>query len=239
MPILFLILPPSKIYNRFFVISKLFFWQRCGRLREMGVSKFIWSESGRKGAYMDFYDKQEDLAAHQSLRNFVRWIIDILMVLILAVMVIRFYGGKTTVSGSSMTPGLASNDVVLLDKLCYTFSAPERLDVISFSVMKEGQRSVYVKRIIGLPGETVQIKGGLVLINGVCPNPDNPLYVCAVSGNASEPITLGVDEYFVLGDNRAGSEDSRFANVGKVSFAQIEGRLWWIFSPFLRMGAVK
>ena len=188
---------------------------------------------------MDFYDRQEDLAAHKSLRNFVRWIVDILMVLILAVMAIHFYGGKTVVSGNSMTPGLASNDVVLLDKLCYTFSEPKRLDVISFSVMKEGQKNVYVKRIIGLPGETIQIKDGLVLINGVCPDPENLLYVCAVSGGASEPIKLGVNEYFVLGDNRAGSEDSRFANVGNVSFAQIEGRLWWIFSPFLRMGAVK
>ena len=188
---------------------------------------------------MDFHDRQEDSAAHQTLRNFVHWIMDILMVLILAVMVIHFYGGKTTVSGSSMNPGLASNDVVLLDKLCYTFSVPDRFDVISFSVMKEGQKNDYVKRIIGLPGETIEIKDGLVLINGVCPDPKNPLYTCSVSGRASEPITLGADEYFVLGDNRAGSEDSRFANVGNVSFAQIEGRLWWIFSPFLRMGAVK
>ena len=197
------------------------------------------ARAAERGKGMDFYGRQEDLAAHQKLRNFVGWIVDILMVLILAVMVIHFYGGKTTVSGSSMTPGLASNDVVLLDKLCYTFSEPERLDVVSFSVVKDGQRSNYVKRIIGLPGETVQIKDGLVLINGVCPDPDNALYVCAVSGRASEPITLGADEYFVLGDNRAGSEDSRFANMGNVSFAQIEGRLWWIFSPFLRMGAVK
>ena len=203
------------------------------------MNRKINSENSKKGAHMDFYDRQEDLAAHQSLRNFVRWIIDILLVLILAVLVIYFYGGKTTVSGSSMNPGLASNDVVLLDKLCYTFFAPERFDVVSFSVMKEGRENFYVKRIIGLPGETVQIKDGFILINGVCPDPDNALYICSVSGKASEPVTLGADEYFVLGDNRAGSEDSRFTNVGNVSFAQIEGRLWWIFSPFLRMGVVK
>lgn len=188
---------------------------------------------------MEFHDRQEEMAAHQGLRNFVRWIVDILLVLILAVMAIHFYGDRATVIGSSMNPGLESNDVVLLDKLCYTFSEPERFDVICFTVTKEDGASTYVKRIIGLPGETVQIKDGLVWINGECPEPENVLYQSAVGGMASEPITLGADEYFVLGDNRAGSEDSRFANVGNVNFSQIEGRLWLLYSPFLRMGLIK
>ncbi len=188
---------------------------------------------------MDFHDRNEDMAAHQSLRNFVRWIVDILLVLILAVMAIRFFGDRTTVVGSSMNPVLESNDVVLLDKLCYTFSEPERFDVVCFSVEKNGSTGTYVKRIVGLPGETVQIRDGLVLIDGECPDPENPLYQASVSGNASDPIVLGEDEYFVLGDNRAGSEDSRFSNVGNVHFSQIEGRLWLIFSPFLRMGLIK
>ncbi|MBQ4564585.1 MAG: signal peptidase I [Lachnospiraceae bacterium] len=185
------------------------------------------------------YGKQQTESGHEGLRNFVRWIVDIMLVIILAVMAIRFYGDRTTIVGSSMNPVLESNDVVLLDKLCYTFSEPERFDVICFTVEQEGKSGTYVKRIIGLPGETVQITGGLVLINGECPDPENVLYQAAVSGMASEPITLGAGEYFVLGDNRAGSEDSRFSNVGNVNFSQITGRLWLIYSPFLRMGLIK
>lgn len=188
---------------------------------------------------MDLYGNQEVGSGHEGLRNFVRWIIDILLVIILAVLAIRFYGERTTIVGSSMNPGLESNDVVLLDKLCYTFSEPERFDVICFTVEQEGYLNTYVKRIIGLPGETVQIKGGLVLIDGECPDPENIWYQASVSGMASEPITLGAGEYFVLGDNRAGSEDSRFSNVGNVQFSQITGRLWLIYSPFLRIGLVK
>lgn len=188
---------------------------------------------------MELYSREDASAAHRGLRSAVNWIVDIIMVLILAVLAINFYGDKVTMVGSSMKPVLESNDVVLLDELCYTFSEPARFDVISFSVEKDGIVHNYIKRIIGLPGETVQIKDGLVLINGVCPDEENVWYQASVPGMASEPIVLGTDEYFVLGDNRSSSEDSRFANVGNVSCSQIEGRLWLLISPFIRMGLIK
>lgn len=188
---------------------------------------------------MDLYSGEKAAAAHYGLRSAVNWIVDIVMVLILAVLAIRFYGDKVTIIGSSMKPMLESDDVVLLDELCYTFSGPARFDVISFRVEDGADGRCYVKRIIGLPGETVQIKDGLVLINGVCPDEKNVWYQAAVPGIASEPVVLGENEYFVLGDNRASSEDSRFADVGNVRFEQIEGRLWLLFSPFLRMKLIK
>lgn len=188
---------------------------------------------------MDLYSKEEATMAHQGLRSAVNWIVDIIMVLILAVLTIHFYGDKVTMVGSSMKPVLESNDVVLLDELCYTFSEPQRFDVVSFAVENNGAVHSYIKRIIGLPGETVQIKDGLVLIDGVCPDEENAWYQAAVPGMASEPIVLGAGEYFVLGDNRTSSEDSRFSNVGNVKFEQIEGRLWLLISPFLRMGLIK
>ena len=188
---------------------------------------------------MDLYSKEEATMAHRGLHSAVNWIVDIIMVLILAVLAIHFYGDKVTMVGSSMKPVLESNDVVLLDELCYTFSEPERFDVVSVTVENDGTKHSYIKRIIGLPGEMVQIKDGLVLINGVCPDEENVWYQAAVPGMASEPIVLGTDEYFVLGDNRTSSEDSRFANVGNVTFSQIEGRLWLLVSPFLRMGLIK
>ncbi|MBQ8814457.1 MAG: signal peptidase I [Lachnospiraceae bacterium] len=185
------------------------------------------------------YRNEEISRVHKVLRSAVNWIVDIVMALILAVLAIHFYGDKVTMNGSSMKPVLESNDVVLLDELCYTFSEPERFDVVSFTVENNGMENHYVKRIIGLPGETVQIVDGLVLINGSCPDAENALYQAAVSGEASEPVLLGAGEYFVLGDNRASSEDSRFSNVGNVSFSQIEGRLWLLVKPFVRMGLIQ
>ena len=111
----------------------------------------------------------------------------------------------------------------------------------------------YVKRIVGLPGETVQIIDGLVYINGE-PLEDDVIYGFGLTdedgneiepekiynaGLASEPVTLGYDEYFVLGDNRNNSEDSRFANVGNVKYSSIIGRIWAVSAPFGRMGLVK
>lgn len=188
---------------------------------------------------MSFYREEEVSIVHRGLRSAVNWVVDIIMVLILAVLANHFYGDRVTMVGSSMNPILESNDVVLLDELCYTFSEPERFDVISFAVEKDGKTQSYIKRIIGLPGETVQIVDGLVLINGECPDEENVWYQAAVSGIASEPITLGAKEYFVLGDNRSSSEDSRFANVGNVSFEQIDGRLWLLIDPFVRMGLIE
>ena len=110
-----------------------------------------------------------------------------------------------------------------------------------------------MKRIVGLPGETVQIIDGLVYINGK-PVEDDVIYGFGLkdedgneiepekiynAGLASEPVTLGYDEYFVLGDNRNNSEDSRFANVGNVKYSSIIGRIWAVSSPFGRMGLVK
>ena len=185
------------------------------------------------------YQREELSGVQRGLRSGINWIVDILMVLILAVLAFQFYGDKVTMVGSSMKPVLESNDVVLLDELCYTFYKPKRCDVVSFVVESKNRETHYIKRIIGLPGETVQIVEGLVMINGTCPDAKDPLYQASIPGDASESIKLGENEYFVLGDNRTSSEDSRFPNVGKVSFEQIEGRLWLLINPFVRMGLVR
>ena len=152
-----------------------------------------------------------------------------------------------------MEPTLENADSLLIDKVSYCFKEPERYDVVVFVPNIANVSKYYVKRIVGLPGETVQIIDGLVYINGE-PLEDDVIYSFDLkdedgnemepekiynAGLASEPVTLGYDEYFVLGDNRNNSEDSRFANVGNVKYSSIIGRIWAVSAPFGRMGLVK
>ena len=150
----------------------------------------------------------------------------ILLVLFGTWVLITFVGQRTSVSGSSMEPTLHHGDQLILDKLSYHFSEPERFDIIVFPFQYE-EKTYYVKRIIGLPGETVQIDlSGNIYINGEILEEDYGLEPINFPGLAQEPITLGEDEYFVLGDNRNNSSDSRDPSVGNIKRDDIMGKAW-------------
>jgi len=134
----------------------------------------------------------------------------------------------TQVEGISMEPALEHGDKLIIDKLSYRFRDPERFEIVVFP-QKIGV--YYVKRIIGLPGETVQIKEGKIYINDMLlvenygKEPIDETYTMEL------PVTLGEDQYFVLGDNRNHSVDSREPSVGAVSKNYIVGRVWLILYP--------
>ncbi len=152
-------------------------------------------------------------------------------------LIITFVGQRTTVSGQSMEPLLHDGDNLILDKLTYHFRDPERFDVVVFD---QTESDHYIKRIIGLPGETVQIIDGYVYINGE--RLEDDVYgkeVMLQPMRAADPITLGEDEYFVLGDNRNYSRDSRDPGVGNVKRSQILGRAWLRFWPLNQIEFIK
>jgi signal peptidase I len=122
--------------------------------------------------------------------------------------VVRYLGQKTLVDGSSMSPTLEDGDVLIIDKISYRFREPQRFDIVVFRYLYK-ENSYYIKRIIGLPGETVQIKDGKIYIDGQLLEEDFGNAEIKKPGRANQPITLGKDEYFVLGDNRNISSDSR------------------------------
>ncbi len=154
---------------------------------------------------------------------------------------------KTIVSGPSMKNTLQDYDNVLLDKVSYRFGAPKRFDVVVFyhfddpkhpDKKDKTQYSFYVKRIIGLPGETVQIKGETIYINGKPLKEDYGKDPITDAGIAEEPITLGDDEYFMLGDNRGNSTDSRDPSVGCVKRDWIVGKVSFRIYPFDSIGKI-
>ena len=166
------------------------------------------------------------------------WTFEILVVIMFAYVMVYFFGQARTNVGQSMDVTLSGGDVVLINTLAYQLGGPETGDIISFRPNgSESSRSI-IKRVIGLPGQTIQITEGMIYIDGKVfleqknyPSIINP-------GMAADPIKLGDKEYFVLGDNRNNSEDSRFADVGLVKSDMIEGKVWFILSPSEHRGFV-
>lgn len=175
---------------------------------------------------MDFYQVEET----NMLRRVIGWIVDIVVVISLAWFVVYGFGTQIRIVGQSMMPGLRENDVVLMNRLAYDLGSPNRFDVVVFE--REDSKS-NVKRIIGMPGETVQIQSGFIYINGERLDTPEGLERVSLAGLAEKPVTLEDDEYFLLGDNRDGSEDSRFANIGNVKRKQIQGKIWLRLLPLI------
>ncbi|MBR1674929.1 MAG: signal peptidase I [Eubacterium sp.] len=163
------------------------------------------------------------------------------VVIIVCFLIITFIGERTTVKGDSMLPTLENGDNLWIDKISYRFTDPKRFDIIIFPPRNNSEK-IYIKRIIGLPGETVQIdEQGNILINGKVLIEDYGLEPIDPDkrGIASSPITLGKSEYFVLGDNRNNSEDSRRSVVGNVRKSEIIGKAVFRLSPLKKFGKIK
>ncbi len=181
---------------------------------------------------MEFYHVEET----NTLRRVIGWVVDIVVVISLAWFVAYSFGAQVPISGQSMMPGLEGDDVVLMDRLTYDFTDPARFDIVVF---EREDRKANVKRVIGLPGEVVQIIDGYIYIDGERLEADSGLDRAVLAGLAENPVTLGEDEYFLLGDNRDGSEDSRFANIGNVNRKQIQGKIWMRLLPLIHIGLVE
>ncbi|MFG6355408.1 MAG: signal peptidase I [Acetatifactor sp.] len=165
----------------------------------------------------------------------------LLIVLCLTYLVIAFVGQRTEVNGASMEPTLSDQDNLIVDKITYRFHDPERFDIIVFPYQHK-EKTYFIKRIIGLPGETVQIdEEGRIYINGEVLYETYGREVIQPDhiGLAIEPITLGEDEYFVLGDNRNNSTDSRVSQVGNIKRENIIGRAWLRIWPFDDFGILQ
>ncbi|SHJ97444.1 signal peptidase I [Hespellia stercorisuis] len=172
------------------------------------------------------------------LRELGGWIVYIAIILGLTYLIITFVGQRTRVEGHSMETTLSDGDNLIVDKISFRFRDPKRFEIIVFPYQYE-EDTYYIKRIIGLPGETVQVKDGYVYINGEKLDEHYGNEPMEEANMAAEPITLGDDEYFVLGDNRNHSSDSRDPSVGVLKRDDLIGRAWIRIYPFNKFGVIK
>ncbi len=181
---------------------------------------------------MDMYLNAKKPKYKKYLKSLILWIVEIVLVISTAYLIIEYAVEKTTMLGVSMNTTLNEGDKIIINKLAYIKGEPERYDVIVFSQSKSGHGYYNIKRVIGLPGETIEIVNGSVYINGEKLQEEIPVESMRVAGLADEAIVLGENEYFVLGDNRNYSEDSRFANIGIIVKSDIIGKAWIRLEPF-------
>lgn len=176
---------------------------------------------------------------NKKLKEVLSTSIYLLVVLVATFLVVTYVGQRTKVMGASMEPTLIDGDNLIVDKISYRFEDPQRFDIIVFP-FRYKEKTYYIKRIIGLPGETVYIdENGVIYIDGEVLKESYGKEVIADPGRAFEPITLDEDEYFVMGDNRNNSSDSRDPVVGNIHRDELIGKAWMRIWPLDKMGMIK
>lgn len=178
---------------------------------------------------LTFYEKEKKISK-STIKEILWMIFYSFAAVLLAFVLVYSVGMKVGVIGVSMEQGLYNGQEVLVNRLVYRFSAPKRGDIVVFLPNGNQNAHYYLKRVIGLPGETIQIIDGYVYINGRFYAEDESYDKIADAGIAETELKLGENEYFVLGDNRNNSEDSRSGNIGAVHKDTIEGKAWFHFA---------
>lgn len=170
------------------------------------------------------------------------------IIVICVFLIPNYVMAKNVINGESMENSLYDEEQVLTEMISYRFGEPKRFDIIVFYHFFDSENpnksdkdayEFYVKRIIGLPGERVRIEGDTIYINGEPLEEHYGKDPISDSGRANKEITLGEDEYFVLGDNREVSLDSRSSGVGNVKRDWILGKVCARVYPFNKIGCVK
>ena len=190
-------------------------------------------------AGLSFGRKKRRKVNYELLQEVVVWAFQIALVCFLAFVLVWYFGQKVSMVGDSMNPELKNGDITLVNRLVYETRKPRRGEVIAFRPNGNEDAHVSIKRVIGLPGDTVEYKDGSILINGEKIKENYETTEILEVGLLEEAIILKSNEFFVLGDDRQSSEDSRSANVGNIKRSEIVGKVWFVISPAKHLGTVK
>ena len=193
---------------------------------------------GRRRAGLNFRRQRKKINL-PLVREVLSWIVEIVVVIGLAYVLVSFFGIRTNVVCQAMEQTLENDDDILVNKFAYIISKPKQGDVIVFLPNGNKKSHYYVRRVVAVPGDTVQIKDGALYVNDELYKESTDVASMEDAGIASDAVKLEKDEYFVLGDNRNNSEDSRYANIGNVKRDYIIGKAWFRFSGFGSFGTIK
>ena len=194
---------------------------------------------GRRVKGLEFGRKKERKINLSLFREIIIWVVEIAITIVVAAVFTYFFGVRSTVVGPSMSPQLEDGNEVLIDRFFYKFISPKSGDISAFLPNGNTNTHYYLKRVVAVPGDTVQIKDGRVYVNGKELAEEVEAARMDDAGLAENEITLAEDEYFVLGDNRNNSEDSRFANIGNIKESYIIGKAWFIIAPRDKLGLIQ
>ena len=178
----------------------------------------------RRKKGLSFYNRRKRMSS-DTLKEIGNYILGIGLAVLMAFFLVYSFGMRTSVIGVSMENTLYGGQTILVNRIAYLLFPPKAGDVVVFLPNGNAHTHYYVKRVVATPGDTVEFRDGRLYVNGVMEEGDEYDKV-ADPGIAEEPLVVGQDEFFVLGDNRNNSEDSRSGNIGLVKRSLIEGRVW-------------
>lgn len=185
------------------------------------------------------YKDTADSADYKNKKKYrYEMLIYVIVVILAVILVPRHIAQRTVVDGESMMNTLNNGDNLIVEKISYKFSDPDRFDIVVFYPFGKKAKEYYIKRVIGLPGEHVCIKDSTIYIDGEVLEENYGKDLVRYAGIAENGITLGEDEYFLMGDNRLESFDSRYPEIGPVSKDKIAGRAVLRIYPFKQFGSL-
>lgn len=170
-------------------------------------------------------------------RRIINTALIVFAAIVLGYGLITFCVQTVYMTGSSMESVISDGDELILNKMAYKASKIRRYDIVA--IKKIGSDDYYdIKRVIGLPGDSISVVAGRLVINGKHTNDDLPFSYINTPGVLDDTIKLGDEEYFVIGDNTSNSEDSRYINYGNVQKSEIKGKITYRISPKEKRGKI-
>lgn len=190
---------------------------------------------GRRKSGLNFNKKRKKVNI-AVIKEVLTWTSEILLAVLVAFVFVYFLGLRTSVVGQSMAGTLKGGNEILVNRFVYKVTNPKPNDIIVFLPNGNEKAHYYVKRVVAVPGDRVQIESGILYVNGEPFAEETDVAPMEDPGMASEEILLGDNEFFVLGDNRNNSEDSRYANIGTIKKEYIIGKAWLRVVPWSDFG---
>lgn len=190
----------------------------------------------RRKKGLSFYRRKRIRAS--AIQELLVWAGECVLAFGIGCILVYYFMTAITCVGQAMEPSIHSGDTVLVNRFGYLLSEPKQGDVVVFKPNGNANSHYYMRRVIGLPGDQVQIKDGFVYVNEELYETGLGSEQMDYAGVAEEPVKVGEGEFFVLGDNRDQSEDSRNADVGNVKAEDIYGKAWFVSLPWESFGPI-